>query len=136
MCVTAEIDLRRLAAYLQEWLDAHNMKAKNLADIAGISHVTIGAYLRGEGNPSPDTLQKIAVITGDPPEYLYRVAGLLPETEDEPDYVAREIRRIIQRLPDEKREEAIRILEAYARVVEDEARRAAFASKYRHIAKS
>lgn len=66
-----------LIKYLRDWLEARDWDPKKLADCSGISSPSIYNLLNGKTkHPKPETLQKIAAITGDSPEFLYGKAGI------------------------------------------------------------
>lgn len=65
----------------------------DLAREAGVTHPAIYDILNGKTqNPKPETLRKIAAVTGDPPERLYKLAGIAV-TETTPR--SEKIRRIL-----------------------------------------
>lgn len=123
----------RLITHLRRWMSKNDCDGLHLAERAGISSPTLYNLLNGKIlNPKPGTLRKLASVTGDKPEWLFELAGILPGDEDEEtDDVVENVWRMLARLPEDRREEAIRLLETYVRMVEDEARQATTAARNR-----
>lgn len=67
----------RLIDYLRSWLAARKWDVVDLARESGLSSPSLYDLMNGKTqNPKPETLQKIASVTGDAPEKLYELAGI------------------------------------------------------------
>lgn len=67
-----------LADWLAEQLDSRHLSQRALAEYSGLSVATINSLLRETYQPSPGTLDKLALYFREPRTKVYRLAGLLP----------------------------------------------------------
>lgn len=97
----------------RQWL-VEEMKKRRysqaaLARAIGISQPFVSRVLRGQKPVSVDFCQKVAQALGESPEKVLRLAGILPETnEDDP--ALREINDLAKRMTPAQRVEALRYL--------------------------
>ena len=96
---------------LPTWLE-HEMKTRrwrpaDLAKAAGIYPATLARVLNGDRKAGPDVCKGLARALEVPPDWVFRLAGLLPElpgTED--DLTLKEINEIAKNLSLDERREA------------------------------
>jgi transcriptional regulator with XRE-family HTH domain len=88
--------------WLNDQLKAEGLRPVDLAKVCQIDNGVISRLLSGERRPTPETLSAIARGLRLPPEYVFRVAGLLPNNVVN-DRASRLAHRIAQ-LPDEDQE--------------------------------
>ena len=94
----------------REWLTAE-MTARRLSQRAlaremGISQPFVSRVISGENQPSVDFCVKVAEVLSHPPDYVFRLAGLLPPIEDESsiDETVQEMIELIRNLPTDQRQ--------------------------------
>lgn len=78
---TPTVPIRKLLADL---LRERNLRASHLAVKIGVSHATVGRWLKGEDVPSARSCYRLAEFSGVPIEEILRSAGHIPETAPEP----------------------------------------------------
>ena len=67
-----------LVDYLEDELHRRNWRPADLARAAGVPDATISHILNGSRRAGPDVCNAIARALGEPPERIFRLAGLLP----------------------------------------------------------
>jgi transcriptional regulator with XRE-family HTH domain len=63
--------------YIGTILTSHNLRASQLAKKIGVSHATVGRWLKGEDIPSPESCRKLSVFTRVPIEDVLRIVGYI-----------------------------------------------------------
>jgi transcriptional regulator with XRE-family HTH domain len=98
-----------LIDYLEDQLQRRTWRPADLARAAGVPDATISHILKGSRRAGPDVCNAIARALNEPPEKIFRLAGLLPSlprsVEEE-----REAVRILRALPPDMRAVAMRLL--------------------------
>jgi transcriptional regulator with XRE-family HTH domain len=98
-----------LVDYLEEELHRRSWRPADLARAAGVPDATISHILNGSRRAGPEVCNAIARALGEPPERIFRLAGLLPglpaPVEEE-----REAVRILRGLSPDLRAVAMRLL--------------------------
>lgn len=74
------VPIRTLLANL---LQEQNLPASHFAAAIGVSHATVGRWLKGEDIPSARSCYLLAEFSGIPIEEILRSAGHIPETTPE-----------------------------------------------------
>lgn len=98
----------RLRNYVEEELDSRGWTMRELGRRAHLSHGTISNLLASKSEPTPDTLTAIAQALGEPPEKLFRMAGLLRQPRGDDEATVQDMIAIMRELtPDER----LRVLE-------------------------
>ena len=69
--------------WLQNEMRVKNISQAELARLSGISPPQISKILNMQSAPSENSLSAIAHAVGYPPETVFRLAGLLPTSEEE-----------------------------------------------------
>lgn len=98
---------------LRNWLtlelDRRRLSIRELARQADISHALVSKVLAGKMPPSADFCLKVARALGESPDWLLRLAGLLPPAANVPDDdpLVRELLEIVRRLSPEDRREIL-----------------------------
>lgn len=80
-----------LRDYIQDELQRRGWSIRELARRARLSHGTVSNLLAGKSEPTPDTLTAIARALGEPPEKLFRMAGLLRRARDDDEAGVRDL---------------------------------------------
>jgi transcriptional regulator with XRE-family HTH domain len=97
-----------LGEYIKEKLEGRSIRA--LATYAGISVGTASNLINDRvDNPDPQTLLKVAEYLNVPIEYLFQLAGYLPDRKTTPAAVL-EVAELMQQLPPHKQEEILAIV--------------------------
>ena len=98
-----------LVEYLEEELVSRSWRPADLARAAGLPDATISHVLNGSRRAGPEVCNALARALDEPPETIFRLAGLLPPVapavEDE-----REAVTILRGLPPDLRTAAMRML--------------------------
>ena len=68
-------DSVQLRTYISDILDGKKLRASRLAKEIGVSHATVGRWLKGEDIPSPESCRKLSQFTHTPIEEVLRIAG-------------------------------------------------------------
>lgn len=91
-----------------------------LAKAIGISRPFVSRVLSGEKAPSVDFCNKLALAFGEPPEKVFRLAGILPTTPNSDDPTLGELHDLVENLPLAQRKEALRYLRYLHQIGADE----------------
>ena len=95
------------ATWVQKEMRTHGLSMRAIGRRIDVSHATISSVLSGKQPPSPELCNGLARVFEVPPDWVFRLAGLLPAlpgTED--DLTLREINEIAKNLSPEERREA------------------------------
>ena len=93
--------------WLLQELKNRSWRRVDFAHRAGLSMASLSDVLNGIYRPGPDMCKAIAQALGEPPEKLFRLAGLLPPLPEAEDELLYELLETFQRLTPEKRREAL-----------------------------
>jgi transcriptional regulator with XRE-family HTH domain len=103
--------METFSTWLNNQLDTFGWTQAELARRAGLGEATLSRFISGTHRPGPDACLAIARAFGEPPENVFRLAGLLPPlppaVQEE-----REAITILRRLPSQARDYALAILRA------------------------
>ncbi len=104
--------MKTLGEWLEEQLKSRDWKPADLTHRAGIGSGTLSNILTGTRNPGPEVCVALARALNEPPEKIFRLAGLLPpdpgvNAEEE------EILYLFRRLGIEQRKLALHTLRAW-----------------------
>ena len=99
-------------------MDENGWSQTDLAMRAGLSPAAIGNLVREERNPSPDSLSAIARALKISPEEIFRIAGLLPEL-DEQDRILKTINYLATQLPTDERQDVAEYIRLRIRIAEE-----------------
>lgn len=83
---------------------------RELARRAGLTHVTISNVLNGARNPGVEFCLGVAKAFYEPPEIVFRRAGILPDREGIEEELYDRFRAYIEALSPERREELFRYI--------------------------
>lgn len=100
------------AEWLEKRLERKGWTLRELAQRAGLTHAAISNVLNGQRNPGLKFCLGIADALDEPPEFVMRRAGLLPELpapEGFSQETIRELIDIIYNLPMDKQEDLLEI---------------------------
>lgn len=108
-----------LGGFIAELMEKHQHSNRSLATAAGISEGAVRNLLKygkdGRAkDPDARTLQQVANALGVNPLRLYRLAGYLPPTPDTHSVRAEFVADVFDRLPIEKQEAVLGVLDAMA----------------------
>lgn len=95
--------------WIERQLKERNWRPADLARAAGITDAALSRILSGTRNPGPDVCQAIAQALNEPPEKVFRLAGLLPPLPPG-DGDVEEITEIARRLAPDRRKQALDFL--------------------------
>lgn len=95
-----------LRAWLSEELERRHWSQRELARRTGFNHSFVSKTLAGDRSPSKDFCLKVAQALGEAPEKLFRLAGILPPSEDDPTIA--ELNDMIRNMPPEQRREMLK----------------------------
>lgn len=95
-------------SWLENGIKARGWTIRGLARRAGLTHVTISNVLNGTRNPGVEFCLGVARALREPPELVFRRAGLLPDREGIEDELFGRFRAYIEALSPERREELFR----------------------------
>jgi transcriptional regulator with XRE-family HTH domain len=90
--------MKTLGEWLEEQLKSRDWKPADLTHRAGIGSGTLSNILTGTRNPGPEVCVALARALNEPPERIFRLAGLLPSDpgvnaeEEEILYLFRQLR--------------------------------------------
>lgn len=92
-----------------DWLlaeiTARGWSGNELARRTGVSSAAMSNLLNRQNRPALETCIGIAEALGYPPELVLRKAGLLPPLPGTDDQAIQEVREIMRRLPDSRRQQ-------------------------------
>lgn len=108
-----------LGGFIAELMEKHQHSNRSLAAAAGISEGAVRNLLKygrdGRAkDPDARTLQQVANALGVNPLRLYRLAGYLPPTPDTHSVRAEFVADVFDRLPTDKQEAVLGVLDAMA----------------------
>lgn len=92
--------------WLQQEMKKRGWSQADLAREAGLSRGAVGNVLRQEREPGKGFLIGIAQALRLPPEEVFRIAGILPDTNEDDSY-AKEAAHLVGLLPEEKKQIAV-----------------------------
>ncbi|HHT7186871.1 TPA: helix-turn-helix domain-containing protein [Bacillus cereus] len=101
---------------LKSLIDQKGISQQQLADVIGVSHVSVYNYVEGIKAPGTRTLQKIANHLKVTTDFLLGLSDSPDLTEDQDLQLTREAQEILQiinDLPEEKRKKALEQLEMF-----------------------
>jgi transcriptional regulator with XRE-family HTH domain len=105
------MDSEMFGEWLQKEINARDWSEAKLARLSGLTRQAINNYINARvNNPDKSALQKIAKAFGYDVEDVYREAGLLPK-KIEADPLKDRIDYLLDRLPENKREEILAMVE-------------------------
>ena len=99
--------MNNLTPWLLKELENRSWRPADLARRAGLASGSLSNILIGNRGVGPDICKAIAQALGEPPEKLFRLAGLLPPLPAPEDEQLYEMSEIFQRLTAEKRQEVL-----------------------------
>lgn len=106
-----------------EWLyialDKNNWKQADLSRVANIDSGFLSKVLSGERNPGNTFLTRAAEALGYPPEFVFRMAGILPPAR-EGDPTEEELLYLYDRLPEDRKHEIRDLIRYYVEKNEGE----------------
>ena len=97
----------KLKPWLLQELKNRSWRRVDFAHRAGLSIASLNDILNGNYRAGPDMCKAIAQTLGEPPEKVFRLAGLLPPLPAAEDKQLYELLETFQRLTPEKRREAL-----------------------------
>jgi transcriptional regulator with XRE-family HTH domain len=99
--------MENLVNWISEELKKRGWKPADLAHRAGLSTGSLSNVLSGNRKAGPDLCNAIARALGEPPEKVFRLAGLLPALPATEDEMLNDITEAFKRLSPEKRREVL-----------------------------
>ena len=93
--------------WLLQELKNRSWRRVEFAHRAGLSMASLSDVLNGIYRPGPDMCTAIAQALGEPPEKVFRLAGLLPPLPAAEDELLHELTETFKRLTPEKRREVL-----------------------------
>ena len=113
------MSLIELSEYLQEALNEKGWNSRQLAIKAGIDPGITARAINMQRMPRPKTLAAIAEALGRPTEEIYRVAGILPQSNNIPPEISRAMYQLEQ-LPEPLRSILTKMIDAQYQQWENE----------------
>jgi transcriptional regulator with XRE-family HTH domain len=101
------ITMEALVIWIYEELDKRDWRPADLARKAGLSTGSLSNILKGNRKAGPEVCRAMAEALGEPPEKLFRLAGLLPPLPEPEDGLLNEVTETFQSLSPEKRREVL-----------------------------
>lgn len=101
--------------WLAEELKIREMSQADLARISPLTRATISNLINGTRGPGPDAINALADSLKLDPEYVMRVAGLLPPERGEPSAATQEVIRLMEHIPARDQQHLLEIVRAYTR---------------------
>lgn len=92
-------------------LDKRGWSKRELARRAGLSHATVSKVMSGQNKITFDFCAAIARAFNEPPEMVFRLAGLLPPLPDSADPVVQKLEHIVSMLSPTQRRELLAFAE-------------------------
>ena len=99
--------MEKFIPWLLEELNKRSWRPADLAHRAGLSTGSLSNVLSGNRNAGPDICNAVARALGEPPEKVFRLAGLLPPLPGTDDELINEVTETFIRLTPEKRREVL-----------------------------
>ena len=97
----------KLVDWLSKELDQRGWSYRELARRSGLSNSTISNVMTGQRSATDAFCKKVGRALGYSPEALMRMAGILPEIDDEDRLSIRELVEIVRRLPKDALKEVL-----------------------------
>jgi transcriptional regulator with XRE-family HTH domain len=101
------LNMEKLVVWIFAELDKRGWRPADLAHRAGLSTGSLSNILSGNRKAGPDVCNAIARAFGEPPEKVFRLAGLLPDLPAPEDELLGEVTEAFKRLSAEKRREVL-----------------------------
>lgn len=95
--------------WIQKELQDRNWSQADLADKAGITDATVSRLVNDVRGPGPKLCNKLAKALNYPPEFVFKMAGLLPP-EKEASPALEEANQLLSELPEEYQKQALQLL--------------------------
>lgn len=106
------VQVNDFSVWILDEVNKRGWTPAELAKRAGINTGTLSRVLNGTRNPGPDLCLAVAKALGEPPEKIFRLAGLLPILPaGEEDQTLKEILDIAKNMSPENRQDLL----SYAR---------------------
>ena len=67
-----------ISTFIMDLLHEKNILPSHLASVLGVSHATVGRWLKGEDIPNARSCYKVAIFSGTSIEEVLRIAGHIP----------------------------------------------------------
>ena len=99
--------MEKFIPWLLEELHKRSWRPADLAHRAGLSTGSLSNVLSGNRRAGPDICNAVARALDEPPEKVFRLAGLLPELPGPDDELINEVTETFKRLTPEKRREVL-----------------------------
>jgi transcriptional regulator with XRE-family HTH domain len=91
--------------WIEKSLTERNWRPADLARAAGIPDATLSRILSGQRNPGPDVCLAVAQAFKEPPEKVFRLAGLLPPLSTSDNSTIQELIDLVRNMtPEDQRE--------------------------------
>ena len=105
-----------LAKWLYDEMNRQGLTVSDVATLGNISAPTISRILNMERNAGPDACVAIAKALNYPPEMVFRIAGLLPDTTVAPHSPeAQELTHLFDQLSDDDQRDILIMIRALVR---------------------
>lgn len=115
MSLMTEEAITNFIDWLKEEMDKRQWSQADLANRAGITDASLSHILNRNRKPGPDVCRGIAQAFGEPPEKVFRLAGILPDEVGEQnglsDY-AKELVGWVEQLPEDQKEFVLETVKA------------------------
>jgi transcriptional regulator with XRE-family HTH domain len=69
-----------VSTFITDIMGGNKLRPSQLAKELGVSHATVGRWIKGEDIPSPKSCAKLSKFTQTPIEEVLRIAGYLPRS--------------------------------------------------------
>src|SRR5262245_6720168 len=99
--------MEKFIPWLLAELEKRSWRPADLAHRAGLSTGSLSNVLSGNRKAGPDICKAIARACNEPPEKVFRLAGLLPPLPGEEDELLNEVTETFKRLSPEMRREVL-----------------------------
>lgn len=96
-----------LSDWIFDELNQRGWTPAELAKRAGVNTGTLSRVLTGDRNAGPDLCRAIAKALGEPPEKVFRIAGLLPALATTEDTALQELMELARNMSPEDRTELL-----------------------------
>jgi len=98
----------KLVPWINEELESRGWTMRELARRSGVSHAAISLVLSEQQRPTFEFCEKIARGLGEPPEKIFRIAGLLPRLTNDQE-VAEQVLHYLEQMPPEQQRQYLLI---------------------------